>query len=355
MLPCGHVFGFECVATWLMQISSPSNCPTCRKSTLHNICCHSVPIFEIRGGKGFNPHRHLPRTLASGEELTGLCPECQTYFGRADRQPRRQQGFLGRPGWEDEPLLAAMRVPLREVLARANSHLDREDVPQATGPLPPLPPSQNIHRVSRRRHAFMYTRSRSPTPLSPFLRRITSAPRALQLPRAPQRPDNNNDNDNNNNNNNNNNVNNNNNNNNDGQQRAQGGERDARQQQAAALPPAHARFLAEHQARVSRVRAYVALFMANERFAPHASNTGCCACGRPLDHHSTAQLTACLAFLNSRSSRLELRGPFPPGALQNEEEAPAEPPRDENRVVFHTYFSNGRHNDNQSDELFRFF
>ncbi|KAI2635960.1 hypothetical protein GGS21DRAFT_489675 [Xylaria nigripes] len=75
MLPCGHVFGYNCITE---HFSRDHSCPKCSKSMIHRGCGHAKHISPVHGSPFFNPHRdlHLP-VLGKDEELTELCAGCR--------------------------------------------------------------------------------------------------------------------------------------------------------------------------------------------------------------------------------------------------------------------------------------
>ncbi|KAI0413132.1 hypothetical protein F5X98DRAFT_379102 [Xylaria grammica] len=97
MLPCGHVFGHECVTKWL---SHKPNCPICRKSFEHRICHHYADPQEIQGGADFNICRDLPPTMAVGEQLPGFCNKC---YRNPPVNPIRAKYFQRRVVWPARP------------------------------------------------------------------------------------------------------------------------------------------------------------------------------------------------------------------------------------------------------------
>ncbi|KAI1426544.1 hypothetical protein F5Y12DRAFT_712989 [Xylaria sp. FL1777] len=71
VLPCGHVFGFQCLSLWFCERPT---CPMCRKSWWHHACGHNFKLSEFSGGKEFNIH-DLPRVIDPAE-LPGRCNYC---------------------------------------------------------------------------------------------------------------------------------------------------------------------------------------------------------------------------------------------------------------------------------------
>ncbi|KAI0972785.1 hypothetical protein F4678DRAFT_460347 [Xylaria arbuscula] len=75
MLPCGHVFGFECLSIWF---STHATCPTCREKWQHSRCGHILKPEKIQGGKDFNI-RSLSKVIKASE-LPGACGNCHSYL-----------------------------------------------------------------------------------------------------------------------------------------------------------------------------------------------------------------------------------------------------------------------------------
>ncbi|KAI1817764.1 hypothetical protein GGS20DRAFT_582264 [Poronia punctata] len=79
VLPCGHVFGYDCITRWFMTSPRASNCPTCRKDIYHDFCRHvKAPIRCLNGGVDFNVHKLAEQVakLARHEAL-GLPVNCR--------------------------------------------------------------------------------------------------------------------------------------------------------------------------------------------------------------------------------------------------------------------------------------
>ncbi|KAI8632542.1 hypothetical protein F5Y19DRAFT_367393 [Xylariaceae sp. FL1651] len=87
-LPCGHIFGFDCLLTWAhttppndSSIPSPQ-CPSCRKSMRHPICQHIIKITPVSAANGsiFNVHKDIPWQLGPSNDITPRCDACQVTF-----------------------------------------------------------------------------------------------------------------------------------------------------------------------------------------------------------------------------------------------------------------------------------
>ncbi|KAI0470297.1 hypothetical protein F4859DRAFT_522785 [Xylaria cf. heliscus] len=77
MLPCGHVFGHQCISQWFKQTA---NCPQCRTNMVHDICGHQATLKEMEGGPDFNIRRDLPAALGAGKQLPDRCDDCQSLI-----------------------------------------------------------------------------------------------------------------------------------------------------------------------------------------------------------------------------------------------------------------------------------
>ncbi|KAI0817188.1 hypothetical protein GGR55DRAFT_673029 [Xylaria sp. FL0064] len=71
MLPCGHIFGFECLSEWFRHRPT---CPSCRKVWKHTACGHAIKLEKMRGGTDFNI-RGLP-AMMNVRELPYFCEGC---------------------------------------------------------------------------------------------------------------------------------------------------------------------------------------------------------------------------------------------------------------------------------------
>ncbi|TGJ78249.1 hypothetical protein E0Z10_g10517 [Xylaria hypoxylon] len=83
MLPCGHVFGYQCIIEWF---SRKPSCPVCRKNFRYHGCGHLISLRDIQGGSRFNIRRDLPEAMNPGEQLPDLCFNC-----RASRHTNNHQ------------------------------------------------------------------------------------------------------------------------------------------------------------------------------------------------------------------------------------------------------------------------
>ncbi|KAI1277442.1 hypothetical protein F5Y07DRAFT_362974 [Xylaria sp. FL0933] len=94
MLPCGHVFGFECLSEWFRHRPT---CPCCRKQWMHR-CGHPFKFEKMQGGEDFNI-RSLP-ALMNVRQLSYRCEPCAALHIRAtfNRPWPRFQPSLQRRG-----------------------------------------------------------------------------------------------------------------------------------------------------------------------------------------------------------------------------------------------------------------
>ncbi|KAJ3563133.1 hypothetical protein NPX13_g8307 [Xylaria arbuscula] len=73
MLPCGHVFGHECIKEWFQNSAT---CPACRKDWRHQGCCHPLEPKAIQAGPNFT-FQELPARMEP-EGLPQNCDTCRT-------------------------------------------------------------------------------------------------------------------------------------------------------------------------------------------------------------------------------------------------------------------------------------
>ncbi|KAI0555577.1 hypothetical protein F4679DRAFT_594048 [Xylaria curta] len=83
MLPCGHIYCYNCVTQWFLH---KANCPQCRKNMRHAVCGHRVAIRAMQGGPNFNIRRDLGPRL---REVSHVCTKCR-------HRNRNRQAFLNR-------------------------------------------------------------------------------------------------------------------------------------------------------------------------------------------------------------------------------------------------------------------
>ncbi|GAP90414.2 putative cell cycle checkpoint protein [Rosellinia necatrix] len=78
MLPCGHVFGQQCLNQWFKLSREPS-CPTCRRSMRHAHCGHAVPLPVVAGSPYIILHRDLPELM---DQIEPTCYGCTPDYRR---------------------------------------------------------------------------------------------------------------------------------------------------------------------------------------------------------------------------------------------------------------------------------
>ncbi|KAK4454330.1 hypothetical protein QBC34DRAFT_393111 [Podospora aff. communis PSN243] len=71
LLPCGHVFCFDCLANWLD--SGNLNCPKCRLSLTRELCEHPLLPYNLTADDVFG----APKTIPKGGTIHGQCPPCR--------------------------------------------------------------------------------------------------------------------------------------------------------------------------------------------------------------------------------------------------------------------------------------
>jgi ribosomal protein S27E len=69
LLPCGHVFGEECLQSWL---ATQNTCPICRLSLSHELCSHPVNAFRLT----MEDILFAPRTIPEGGFIGVQCADC---------------------------------------------------------------------------------------------------------------------------------------------------------------------------------------------------------------------------------------------------------------------------------------
>ncbi|KAI1172688.1 hypothetical protein F4777DRAFT_491808 [Nemania sp. FL0916] len=100
ILPCGHIYCYSCINSWLTMHSS---CPFCRTETTRKACVHRVQPRVIAQ----DTIHTLPATLAEGGKIADLCIQCadkdrrkvslQRWLDSAEnfRKARREAEMLG--------------------------------------------------------------------------------------------------------------------------------------------------------------------------------------------------------------------------------------------------------------------
>ncbi|KAI6372876.1 hypothetical protein MCOR25_003613 [Pyricularia grisea] len=71
VLPCGHMFGKDCLASWRSANQDSFSCPTCRSSLVFNSCKHTVPGLIL--GTAVD----VPLTIPEGGRIPTYCNDCR--------------------------------------------------------------------------------------------------------------------------------------------------------------------------------------------------------------------------------------------------------------------------------------
>ncbi|KAI0594492.1 hypothetical protein F4775DRAFT_573921 [Biscogniauxia sp. FL1348] len=102
-LPCGHVFGYNCIRTWFRTSESGPACPSCRQSMVHPFCHHPTHFKALHLKPGFNIHKAMP----TSNKLSPLCRGCGPKNPHLNPQRHPMpQGDIRRADWLTSPWLA---------------------------------------------------------------------------------------------------------------------------------------------------------------------------------------------------------------------------------------------------------
>ncbi|TLS25680.1 hypothetical protein PpBr36_07965 [Pyricularia pennisetigena] len=71
VLPCGHMFGKDCLASWRSANEDGFSCPTCRSSLIFSSCGHTVPGLTV--GRTAD----VPLTSPEGGRIPTHCNDCR--------------------------------------------------------------------------------------------------------------------------------------------------------------------------------------------------------------------------------------------------------------------------------------
>ncbi|KAI6261824.1 hypothetical protein MCOR19_001908 [Pyricularia oryzae] len=71
VLPCGHMFGKDCLALWRTANKGGFSCPTCRSTLVFSSCKHAIPGLVV--GKTAD----VPLTSPEGGRIPTYCNDCR--------------------------------------------------------------------------------------------------------------------------------------------------------------------------------------------------------------------------------------------------------------------------------------
>uniref|UniRef100_L7J9E8 RING-type domain-containing protein n=1 Tax=Pyricularia oryzae (strain P131) TaxID=1143193 RepID=L7J9E8_PYRO1 len=71
VLPCGHMFGKDCLALWRTANKGGFSCPTCRSTLIFSSCKHAIPGLVV--GKTAD----VPLTSPEGGRIPTYCNDCR--------------------------------------------------------------------------------------------------------------------------------------------------------------------------------------------------------------------------------------------------------------------------------------
>ncbi|KAE9374201.1 hypothetical protein N431DRAFT_336926 [Stipitochalara longipes BDJ] len=98
MIPCGHIFGSQCISRWLENASTHQDCPNCRRRMVYSECEHNVRPVQIEWN---------PRPVRDAD-MPGKCGICRAGGGEVEEKLR----ILRMRQEAEERALVGMRIQL---------------------------------------------------------------------------------------------------------------------------------------------------------------------------------------------------------------------------------------------------
>jgi hypothetical protein len=99
MLPCGHIFGSQCISRWVENASTHQDCPNCRRRMVYSQCGHHVRPLEIERN---------PKPVRDGE-MPAKCGACRAS---GNEEAGERLRILRMRQEAEEKALVGMRIQL---------------------------------------------------------------------------------------------------------------------------------------------------------------------------------------------------------------------------------------------------